>query len=201
MNEKALEHALKKKKLRKVIFQVEKDDVEEEEVHLKRKSRQHVDTFMSSAVIASARIFVVASVENAGEVTQHTYFVLREQLGSNPSLMTSAHEVFKLAQDFASKAYNKVSSSIVAYEVVPEASTTNVDPRKGCADGDLIVKDHTTEEGFSTKKPITVEATSCDSLNLLFNSTPNSSLLIRKSSTPSSSESSEQTPSHFLQIT
>lgn len=97
--------------------------------------------------------------------------------------MTSAHEVFKLAQDFASKAYNKVSSNIVAYEVVPESSITNVDARKGYVDGDLIVKDHTIEEGFSTEKLITVEATSCDSLNLLFNSTPNSSPLIRKSST------------------
>lgn len=78
VKEKAPEPTLKKKRLRKIIFPVEEEEVEDEEVHLKRKARQHVDTLMSSAIIASARLLAVSSIENVGEVTQHADNMLRD---------------------------------------------------------------------------------------------------------------------------
>lgn len=65
--------------------------------------------------------------------------VLREQLGSELALMNSAPKVVKLAQYLASEASKKVSSNIVASEVVLEADTTGVNARtkKGYMDEDL----------------------------------------------------------------
>lgn len=129
-------------------------------------------------------------MENAGEVTQQADFVLREQLGSKFASMTSAPEFVQLAQDLAPESSKKVSSYISTSEMVLEPGITGADARNGCVVEALVVKDQVAEEGFSAEEPLTIEAASGDSLDPIFNSSLNSSPLLRKSPTSSSSESS-----------
>lgn len=167
-------------------------------MHMKRKSRQQVDTLMSFAIIASARLLANSLVENVEEVTQKENDVLREQLSSSLTSVSSAPEVVKFAQELSPGVFEKVSSDIVVSEVILEAGTTmeakaDTGNEKGCVVEDIVFEDQAVEDGFTTEDPLIVEFISCYSFDPLFNSSLNSSQLLRKSLTPSSSKSYEHT--------
>ncbi|KAL5058236.1 hypothetical protein RYX36_029840 [Vicia faba] len=80
---------------------------------------------------------------------------------------------------------------MVASEVVSDAGV-NMEVEllaEGCLTKDMDFEDHATEEGFSTEEPPTFRATPGNTFDHMFNSNMNSSPLMRKSPTPSSSDS------------